>query len=327
MVQGREALLGFSLALSGLLGGIGGWLRAMPHPPLCCEIAPEYVAVARHTAKRHSLEQFVIEPLATGAVRPSPTESNVLQQVEVETALRRALRRVGDHGRDVTLIVPDLAARVLLLHFDKFPPRPPEALSLIQWRLKKSLPFPLEDAVISWQEQPNPAGGLEVIVAVARRDILKQYEVILEAAGYGAGVTLPSTLAALPLLEGLPGVGCGLARLSGGALTTAIERDGMLCLYRSVEMPAAGASSQALFDAIYPSLVYFQDAWHSPVSVLRVAGLEGDWSEFREGMQREAGCRVVPLEPSRSLEPGLTTQQKESVDRYLAAVVGWMLNR
>lgn len=303
----------------------------MPHPPLCCEIAPEHLAVARGAAKRRSLEQFVIEPIAAGVVRPSPLESNVLQQVEVETALRRALRRVGDHGRDVTLIVPDLTARVLLLHFDKLPPRAAEALSLIQWRLKKSLPFPVQDAVISWQEQANPAGGAEVIVAVARRDILRQYEVILEAAGCGAGVTLPSTLAALPLLEGLSGVGCGLTRLSGGALTTAIERDGILCLYRSVEMSATSATSQALFDAIYPSIVYFQDTWHSAVSVLRVGGLEasgeGNWTEFREWMQREAGCRVIPLEPSRSLEPGLTAQQRESVDRYLAPAVGWMLNR
>ncbi len=300
----------------------------MPHPSLCCEIAPDCVSVARHSAKRRRrLEQFTIEPLPAGAVRPSAIETNVLQQAEVEAALGRALRRVGDHGRDVTLIVPDLAARIFLLHFDKLPQRPAEALSLIQWRLKKSLPFPVEDVVISWQEQPKPAGGLELIVAVARRDILRQYEVILEAAGYGTGVTLPSTLAALPQLEVPPEMGGGLVRLNGGALTTAIERDGMLCLYRSVEMSPAGATSQALFDEIYPSLVYFQDTWHSPVGVLRVGGLEGDWAEFREWMQREAGCRVTPLEPSRCLEPGLTVQQKETVDRYLAAAVGWMLHR
>ncbi len=327
MVQGRESVLSRSLLSSGLFGSVGGWLNAMPHPPLCCEIGPDCVAVARHAQKRHSLEQFAVEPLAAGAVRPSPVESNVLQQAEVESALGRALKRVGEHGRDVTLIVPDLAARIFLLHFDKLPKRPPEALSLIQWRLKKSLPFPVEDAVVAWQEQPNAAGGVELIVAVARRDILRQYEVILKAAGYGAGVILPSTLAALPLLEAPPGIGAGLTRLNGGALTTAIQRDDMLCLYRSVEMSPAGASGQAMFDEIYPSLVYFQDNWHSPVGVLRVGGLEGDWAEFREWMQREAGCRVAPLEPSRSLEPGLITQHRETVDRYLAAAVGWMLNR
>jgi len=320
--------LSLSFSAPGLFGSVGAWLGAMPHPPLCCEIAPDCVAVARHAAKRgRSLEQFAIEPLPAGAVRPSPVESNVLQQAEVETALGRALERLGDHGRDVTLIVPDLAARVLLLHFDNLPQRRAEARSLIQWRLKKSLPFPVEDAVVSWQEQPNPAGGVELMVAVARRDILRQYEVILEAAGYGAGVILPSTLAALPLLEGVPGMGGGLTRLNGGALTTAIERDGMLCLYRSVEMSPADATGRALFDEIYPSVVYFQDNWHSPIGVLRVGGLEGDWAELRAWMEREAGCRIAPLEPSRRLEPGLTMQQKETVDRYLAAAVGWMLNR
>jgi hypothetical protein len=145
---------------------------------------------------------------------------------------------------------------------------------------------------------------------------------------------MPSTLAALPLLEGLPGVGTGLTRLSGGALTTAILREGILCLYRSVEMAAASpatagasATSQAIFDEIYPSLIYFQDTWRSPVSVLRVSGMEGDWSQLRDAMQRDAGCRVLPLEPSRSLWLGLTAQQKETVDRYLPAAVGWMLNR
>jgi type IV pilus assembly protein PilM len=50
------------------------------------------------------------------------------------------LEAVCLRSREVTLIVPDAAVRVLLLEFDELPAKPAEALPIVRFRLKKLLP-------------------------------------------------------------------------------------------------------------------------------------------------------------------------------------------
>ena len=47
--------------------------------------------------------------------------------------------------RDVTVVVPDAAVRVLLLDFDQLPSKAAEALPVVRFRLKKLLPFDADD--------------------------------------------------------------------------------------------------------------------------------------------------------------------------------------
>src|SRR2546429_9977043 len=60
--------------------------------------------------------------------------------------------------------------------------------------------------------------------------------------GLQPGVVLSSSLAALSLLDGEKPV--LFARISGSALTTAIVCSGLLCGYRSTELPAYGAEPE-----------------------------------------------------------------------------------
>ena len=70
-------------------------------------------------------------------------------------AVRRALDDVAGSGRerlrDVTLVVPDAAVRVLLLDFDQLPAKAAEALPVVRFRLKKLLPFDADEAMVSYQ--------------------------------------------------------------------------------------------------------------------------------------------------------------------------------
>jgi type IV pilus assembly protein PilM len=52
----------------------------------------------------------------------------------------------------VTVVVPDAAARVLLLDFDDTAGQTPqEALSVVRFRLRKMVPFDVEDSSVSYQ--------------------------------------------------------------------------------------------------------------------------------------------------------------------------------
>ncbi len=63
-----------------------------------------------------------------------------------------------DGLRDVIGVLPDAAVRVVLLDFDTLPAKPEEAEGVVRFRLKKSLPFDVEKAKVSYHAQPSPGG-------------------------------------------------------------------------------------------------------------------------------------------------------------------------
>ncbi len=331
-------LEGFDWRVAGPLARLLHWVDAVPHPPLACEIGPAGVAAVRRARRRLALEAYAFEALPAGAVSPSPVEANIADTATVRGALERVLAKVNSHGAEAALIVPDQVVRVFLLRFDTFPRRADEAVPLLRWRLKKSVPFDVEDTVVSYTLQrggpPAPAAtgagatpGVDVLTAVARQRIVRQYEELLEGFGKTPGIVLSSTLAALPLVD--DSRSSLAARLSGKTLTTVIVRQGILAVYRCAEM-SAGAEAlepQALLDEIYPAAAYYQDTWGEQVQQTRLAGFGGRYEEFRSAVARELGCSVAPLSPSAALEERLAGEARLLVDRQFDALVGWMLYR
>jgi type IV pilus assembly protein PilM len=303
-----------------------GWLDAMPHPPFVCEITATHVAAARWGHGRHSLDQFAVEDLPPGAVVPSPVETNIPRPEVVRGALRHALTRAPIRGQDVALLVPDPVVRVFILPFEKFPRRADEALPLLRWRLKKSVPFDVEETVVSAMRQSGRDGSLEVVAALARQKILREYESIIEGIGMNVGVVLSSMLATLPLIQDESAT--LLARMSGTSLTTVIVRGETMCVYRSSEMgiDAGELEPRALLDEIFPAVAYYQDTWGGGLGRVRLAGLGQRFEAFRSLVGQELGCTVLPLVGGPRGEE-FPHQLRALFDRHLHALVGWHLNR
>ena len=129
------------------------------------------------------------------------TVLNVIQPEAVRTALRKVLNRVPPRGAPLALLIPDPVVRVFILPFDTLPRRADEALPLLRWRLKKSVPFDVDETVVSWMRQTGKEGALEVVTAVARQRIVREYEDLVEPLDVKSRVILSSTLTALPLLS------------------------------------------------------------------------------------------------------------------------------
>ncbi len=309
------------------MGGLFKWLDAMPHPAMACEIAAEHVAVAAWTGGKLGLDGFALEPLSSGSILVSPVEPNVVDAPAVQAALARALNKVHARGGDVALLLPDQVVRVFILHFDTFPTRADEAEPLLRWRLKKSVPFDVEEAVVSYMAQESRGEGVDVVAGIAQRKIVRQYEEIVEAAGLAPGVVLGSTLATLPLLDSeRPTL---LARITGRTLTNVITRGDVLCVYRCTELPVDVTELEpaALLEEIYPSMAFYQDNWKESVQQVRLAGFGGRTEELRRALEAELNCSVAALVASSAVEGRLSGDAKTLVDRQLDALVGWMMNR
>jgi type IV pilus assembly protein PilM len=312
---------------SGLVRRVARWLDSIPHPLIACEISAEYVAAARWTRTGMGLDGFAVEPLPAGAILPTAVESNLVDAAEVRGAVGRVFSRLRAKNEDVALLLPDSVIRVFVLHFDVFPRKPEEAIPILRWRLKKSVPFEAEETLISYMRQSPRDDGVDIVTALARLRIVREYESLVESVGMSPGVVMSSTLAAVPLMP--DGRSSLLARVAGTTLTTAIIREGMLCGYRCITLPADAAhvTPQALLDEIYPLAAYYQDSWSEGISQVRLAGLADRTSEFRESFERELGCPVKSLLTAAGEEGRIGSDEQPLVDRGLESLIGWTLNR
>src|ERR1700722_13726139 len=310
-----------------LVRRVAQWLDAIPHPPVVCEISPEYVAAARWNRSGTSVEGVAVEPLPPGAIGATAVETNILDATAVRAAVSKVFNRLQAKKHDAALLVPDAVIRVFVLHFDVFPRSAAEALPLLRWRLKKSVPFEAEETVISFMRQAPREEGVDIVTGLARLRIVREYEQLLQEVGMSPGVVMSSTLAALPLLDDhRPAL---LARVSGKTLTTAIVRKGILCGYRCLDLPAPQQSltPQMLLDEIYPLAAYYQDSWSEGIAMVKLAGLTGRVEEFREPLERELHCPVGGLLAGAQTEGRVNKDLQPLAEHDLDALVGWALNR
>jgi len=299
------------------------WLRVMPHPDSVVEIDSTHVGVARWEGPR--LLNHAVEPLGAGSIVPSPVETNVTRPAVVEDTLRRTLMRAGQLQGPVALLVPDPVVRVFLLPFDSLPRRAEDALPLLRWRLKKSVPFDVEETSVSWSRQKARDGGLEVVAAVARRKIIREYEQILEGLGLSPTVVLSSTLATLPLV-GERGSTL-LVRMNARTMTTAIVRGSALCLYRSTEMPADASALEPkwMLEEIFPATAFYQDTWSEPIDRVVLAGFPHREDVFRSALEGELKVPARSLEEV-ALAATLDPRAMVLMEQGLHPFVGWTAN-
>jgi len=302
------------------------WLDATPHPTLAIEFTPEQVSAARFT-RTGSLDGFAVEALPPGALVPSAIETNIVNPIAVKAAVAAVSKTLKLKDEDAALIVPDPVIRVFVQHFDDFPRSTEEAIPMLRWKLKKSVPFEVDETLLSYMRQQPRGAGVDVVTAIARLRIIKEYEALLEAQGVRAGVVLSSTLTAISLLEdSKPTL---LARLSGTSLTTAIVREGVLAGYRCTELPttAAEITPHMLLEEVYPLAAYYQDTWQEGIQAVRVAGLRRRLPEFVRPLEDEFKCDVASLLNAAVSGGHLRSDARPLADRDLEGLVGWMMHR
>jgi type IV pilus assembly protein PilM len=261
-------------------------------PQIACEVTPQGVAAVRAESKTGTLGTLHYHGLAAGVVTPSLNAQNVQDAEALSEAIGAALISVGGRGQDVIAVLPDSAMRVTLLDFESLPERRQEADAAVRFRLRKSLPFDIEKAALSFDAQRTPQ-GLHVAAAVVLHSVLKEYESAFRAAGCSPGVVLPSSLGALGAVdEERPTM---LLKIGQDATSIAVLKDGQLLLFRILEGAGVGAlTAERMADDIYPSMVYFQDNYGVSVEQLLVSGVR-ELNELACTLEQQTGVKVREL--------------------------------
>ena len=283
-------------------------------PKLACDLTPDGVVAARLAEAGQPATAFA--PLFAGALVPGLKPPNILDKNAVVAALKRALDNVQGRDKRLTLVIPDAAARVLLLDFDTLPAKLSEALPVIRFRLRKLIPFEADDAAVSYQIMQQTAEEARVLVTAMPHAVLAEYEEAVHLAGYEPGVVLPSTLAALAgLTQPEPML---VVNRNGNSVTTAITRGEELLLHRSLELPADETlCNDELRQAVSVSVAYFEDTLSAMPEAVFYAG---------PGGAAELTC-VLELEQFRvrDMVPAAAIGNENTVPRGLMAGVSGAL--
>jgi type IV pilus assembly protein PilM len=240
-------------------------------PKLACEIAADRVLGGRGIDDGTGLEMCAARELAPGSVVPDLVEGNLRQRDAVRGGIQSVLGGISGRTHDVIAIVPDAAVRVMLVEFDTLPSDQEEALGVVRFRLKKSLPFDIDKAKVSYHAQ-KVGEEVKVVAAVALASVMDEYEAVFRDAGFNPGVVVPSTLAALGAAQGRrPTL---VVKVDAHTTSIAILNDDQLQLFRTLEN-ARGVtiSGEQLAEEVYPSVVFFQDTYHLNIEQIYVAGL------------------------------------------------------
>ncbi len=236
-------------------------LLASAPPTVAVEIAPRRVAAAAVALRggRLAVTAHASEPLASGLVTPALNAVNVHDAGELARAVARVFERLGGRPRRVALAIPDSAAKVSLMQFEKVPPRAADFDELVRWQMRKSAPFKMDEAQVSCLPGlPRTAGAHEFVVVVARRDILREYEAAIEAAGAQAGLVDLTTFNVINTVLAAPAPPSGdwlLVHVTSDYATIAIVRDQSLVFFRNRSNDSEGS----LADLVHQTAMYYED--------------------------------------------------------------------
>jgi type IV pilus assembly protein PilM len=289
-------------------------------PRLACEVTVDGVIAARAAEKTAHLDLFTLRRFTPGAVTPGFSAPNIHDGEALRSAVRGALGAVATKARDVMVVLPDAAIRVLLLDFETLPAKAQDIDPVIRFRLKKSLPFDVDQAAVSYHIR-RQNGTVHVVAAVSPKSVVNEYEAAFRDAGYLPGVVMPSSLAALGLVEA--NVPTLLLKVDPMNITIVAARNQELCLIRTLENPHASEVSPAeLAEAVLPSMVFFEDTFAAQVQEIYVAGV-ARMSELGDLLHQHTSAQVRDLAPRLAPEQNLSGEHIDS--SAVAGVAGALL--
>jgi type IV pilus assembly protein PilM len=253
------------------------------------EISEAGIAAARisHRAELDFL------PLKPGTLSISPLKENVVDPDEFMSAVRSVANSQSSRKRkDAALILPDYCTRMAVVDFDSFPSDPKEQSSLVRFRVKRSVPFDVDSAAVSYFPQPLDGGKrVDAVVVMSPLEVVARYESPFRAAGLNPGLVTTSSLAAIELA---PAGGLSVfAKLTGHVLSVVVRQRTTIKLIRCLEMP--GAELDDIAAVLLPTFVYIEDNLGGRADRLILCGFGAQTDDAQRRFREELAVEVEPL--------------------------------
>ena len=138
-------------------------------PSVVLDLQPGFIAGARLDRKSRQVRRVAVRQIEDGALDPLAARPNLVKQEVVRRAIREVLETVGDRNERLGVLLPDPSVRVAVLRFETLSSRREEAEALVRWKIGSFLPFPPEEARVSYQLLSKSEQSVEVLAMAVRR--------------------------------------------------------------------------------------------------------------------------------------------------------------
>jgi Tfp pilus assembly PilM family ATPase len=272
-----------------------------PPPDVAVEIDQTHVSAARVAWRgaQAVITAHASEPLPAGAVQPGLAALNMPDVPAVAQVVSRVLEQVGKPSR-IALIVPDTVAKVSLVKLEKVPAKAADLHEIVKWQVRKTAPFPIEQAVLGLSPGPRSPDGSEFVVSFARGDVVHQYEQACVMAGAHAGLVDLSTFSVInSILAGAsaPSGDWLLVHVTHSYFSLAVLRDGALLFFRNRSEEGEGT----LADLMHQTAMYYEDrlkgGGFARVLIAGGSRLPGGTEPVRRAVEARIGITVEPVDP------------------------------
>jgi type IV pilus assembly protein PilM len=308
-------------------------LRESASPAVAVEIASGRVSAASLDWRggQPVVAAHAIEMLPPSALVPSLASVNLQDRPAVLAALGRVLERVGRPHR-IGLVVPDVIAKVSIVRFEQVPSSTQDLDQLVRWQVRKTAPFPAEEAQISYVAGMRAEDGQEFVVSLARRGVILEYEQLCAEAGAHAGLVDLATFNVInAVLAGptAPTADWLLVNIAPDYVSIALLRGPHLIFFRN----RAADTDGTLADLVHQTAMYYEDrlkgAGFARV-VLAGAGIAGvhhaeDIEQVRRSLEERLRTPVETIDPRASVTLTDRITAAPALLDTLAPLVGLLL--
>lgn len=269
-------------------------------PDVAVEIAAGRVAAAllERRGGQAAVAAHAVEPIPAEALVPSLTAANTHDRALVMTALNRVLEKVG-RPRRVALVVPDVVGKVSLVKFENVPARASDLDQLIRWQVRKSAPFPIEEAQVSYVYGLRSPEGQEFLVSLARRTVIEEYEGLCAEAGAHAGIVDLATFNVVNAVLAAPGVPEGdwlVTNVAADSASIMILRGTSPILFRN----RTADDEEKLADVLHQTRMYYEDRLNGAGLARAIFCGHGHGEEFRQMLQERIAVPIEGIDPRQA---------------------------
>lgn len=301
-------------------------------PDVAVEVDRTHVAAARLSMRggQAVISAHASEPLPTGMVVPGLLAANIADVPALAQIIRGTVSQLGGGTpARVALVVPDTVAKVSLLRLEKVPANAADLQEIVKWQVKKTAPFPMEQATVSIAPGALSADGAsEFVVSIARTDVIHQYEQACAMADLHAGLVDLATFSVInSILSGAPAPSGDwlLVHVTDTYLTLAVMREQALLFFRNRSEEGEGT----LADLIHQTAMYYEDrlrgAGFARVVIAGAGRLPSGAESVRRDLEQRLRIGVEAVDPrtAASLQDRIGASP-ELLD-VLAPLVGLLL--
>ena len=165
---------------------MGFWPHFQPRIGLNFGASSLALVKLKGRGKRSHLHRYQVHPMSKDILVPSPTDCNIQKPEEIKKIIQNLFEEEKIRRQPISLSLPDLAVKVLLLKLDHLPKKGEDLDQLIRWNMEKTFLSPLKEAHLSYQIlNPGKGGGMKhcVLASMIQRNILFEYEDLIRSLG------------------------------------------------------------------------------------------------------------------------------------------------